>query len=121
MGNTNCIRIQNNIQKEMCIRDRFICYHFPNKYSWIESITKFLSSKYNHSFKYNYNDIIKMIATCKLQLVEVKRYGIMPRNTFRFVPNNKLITHLFNFVDYTLSTLLNIFCQNYYFVAKKAD
>jgi ubiquinone/menaquinone biosynthesis C-methylase UbiE len=97
----------------------FICYHFPNKYSWIESLTKHLSSKYNHSFKYSYNDIIKMTATCKLQLLEVKRYGIMPRNTFRFVPNNKLLTHLFNFVDSTLSTLLNPFCQNYYFVAKK--
>jgi hypothetical protein len=60
-----------------------------------------------------------MAATCKLQLLEVKRYGIMPRNTFRFVPNNKLLTHLFNFVDSTLSILLSPFCQNYYFVAKR--
>lgn len=97
----------------------FICYHFPNKYSWIESITKHLSSKHNHSFKFTNDDIIKMTDTCKLQLLEVKRYGIMPRNTFRFVPNNKLLTNIFNFVDSSLSILLSPFCQNYYFVAKK--
>jgi ubiquinone/menaquinone biosynthesis C-methylase UbiE len=97
----------------------FICYHFPNKYSWIEALTKHLSSKYNHNFKYSRNDIVAMTATCKLQLLEYKRYGIMPRNSFRFVPNNKLLTQLFNVADSTLSTLLNIFCQNQYFVAQK--
>lgn len=97
----------------------FICYHFPNKYSWIESITKHLSSKHNHIYKYTNNDIREITGTCKLQLLEVKRYGIMPRNTFRFVPNSKLLTHIFNFVDSTLSVILSPLCQNYYFVAKK--
>lgn len=99
----------------------FICYHFPNKYSWIESITKHLQSKYNHNYKYTYNDIKKITAICNLQLLEVGRYGMMPRNTFRIAPNNLLLTQIFNIIDSSLSAFLNLFCQNFYFVAKKID
>ena len=99
----------------------FICYHFPNKYSWIESITKHLQSKYNHRFKYSYKDIIKITGMSNLEILEVVRYGILPRNTFRVAPNNLLLTKIFNIIDSTLSVLLNPFCQNYYFVARKLD
>ena len=99
----------------------FICYHFPNKYSWIESITKHLNKKHNHIYKYNYDEIKILTSNCNLELLEAVRYGIMPRNSFRFAPNSLVLTKLFNLFDYSLSTILNPFCQNYYFVARKAD
>lgn len=99
----------------------FVCYHFPNTFSWIEAITKHLDVKYNHTFKYNLNDIKTITAKCNLQLLEYARYGILPRNTFRRMPNNIFLTKLFNMIDSSLSFLLNPFCQNYFFVVKKTD
>jgi ubiquinone/menaquinone biosynthesis C-methylase UbiE len=99
----------------------FICYHFPNKLSWIESITKHLDSKYNHTFKYNLDDIKKLTNESNLKLLEYNRYGILPRNTFRKFTNSIFLTKLFNSIDISLSKLFNLFCQNYYFVAKRIE
>ncbi|HSL89272.1 MAG TPA: class I SAM-dependent methyltransferase [Ignavibacteriaceae bacterium] len=99
----------------------FICYHFPNKYSWIEAITKYLNSKYNHNYKYTTKDITELNEKSKMELLEYGRYGIMPRNSFRVIPNNLLITTIYNSFDYLLSKLLNPFCQNYYFVSRQTE
>jgi ubiquinone/menaquinone biosynthesis C-methylase UbiE len=99
----------------------FICYHFPNKYSLIEAITKHLNSKYNHDYKYTAKAIKELNEKSNMELLEYGRYGIMPRNSLRAIPNNLLLTRIFNSFDYLLSKLLNPFCQNYYFVSRKTE
>lgn len=99
----------------------FICYHFPNKYSWIEAISKYINSKYNHNFKFTKKDIKELNLKSDLELIEFRRYGIMPRNSFRIVPNYLFLAWLFNLSDNLLSLIFNPFCQNYYFVSRRKD
>ena len=117
----NEINSLNEIRRILKPNGVFVCYHFPNRFSWIETITKHLDSKYNHSFKYNLKDIKSLTTKCNLKLLEYGRYGILPRNTFRRWQNNILLTKLFNLIDSSLSFLLNPICQNFYFVAKKNE
>jgi ubiquinone/menaquinone biosynthesis C-methylase UbiE len=97
----------------------FICSHLPNKYSWIEFFTKRMKNKHHHEFKYTKNDITGMTAQSNLILVECKRYGIVPRLMFRHMQPPRVVVSIFNLADRILSFALSIFCQNYYFVAKK--
>lgn len=119
--NNNEVNALNEIRRILKPNGIFVCYHFPNKYSWIEAITKHLDSKHNHDFKYTTSDIKKLNEKCNMQLLETGRYGILPRNTFRVFPNNILLTKFFNAADNLLSALLNPFCQNHYFVARKNE
>lgn len=119
--NNNEIQSLTEIRRVLKPNGIFLCYHFPNKYSWIEAVTKHLDSKYNHDFKYTKVDIKELNKKCNMELLEISRYGIMPRNSFRIAPNNILLTKVFNSIDNLLSVLLNPFCQNYYFVARRKD
>ncbi|QDU63296.1 hypothetical protein Pan216_41740 [Planctomycetes bacterium Pan216] len=101
----------------------FLCYHFPNKYSWIEAITKHIEGKHNHTYKYTRTDIEQLTRNANLDLVEAKRYGLLPRLMFRFVPsfigNSTSAAKAFNALDSVGSRLLSPICQNYYFIARK--
>jgi len=119
--NNNEIQSLNEIRRILKPQGIFVCYHFPNKYSWIEALTKHINSKYNHDYKYTAQDIKEMNKKCNMKLLEHGRYGIMPRNSFRGILNNLFITTIYNSFDYLFSKLLNPFCQNYYFVSRKPD
>lgn len=119
--NNNEINSLNEIRRVLKPEGIFICYHFPNKFSWIEAITKHLDSKHNHNFKYTSKDIIALNSECQIRLLDFRRYGILPRNSLRVLPNNLVLTKIINFTDTLLSILLNPFCQNYYFVSRKTD
>ncbi len=97
----------------------FICYHFPNKYSLIEAVSKIVTKRYHHNYKYTFNDVKTLIESSGLQLKEFKRYGLLPRNTLRILPNSVIMADIYNSIDNFLSSLVNILCQNSYFVAKK--
>jgi len=119
-GNTE-INSLNEIKRVLKPGGYFICYHFPNKYSWIESIAQVVSKQYHHNFKYNKRDVINLMKQSGLQLVDFKRYAFLPRNIFRTIPNSVLLADTFNSVDKILSSAVNILCQNNYFVARKSD
>ncbi len=99
----------------------FICYHFPNKYSWIEAIAKHLNNKYNHRYKFSRKEILAIFSKANFKIIETKRYGLLPRLIFRSFPDNLLFTKYYNYIDRLFSILLNIFCQNHYIVSKKCD
>jgi|SRR3990167_2616490 len=101
----------------------FICYHFPNKYSWIEFLSGFFPNKHHHRYRYSRKDISRYLEAANFELLEIGRYGVLPRNTLgllpSFVTNSKIIAHTWNFLDGILSFPFNFICQNYFFVAKK--
>lgn len=97
----------------------FICYHFPNKFSWIEAINKHRKSKHHHTYKFSKTNVKNLAHKTELELLEVKRYGILPRLSLRSFPDNLEATKLYNMADNILSALLNLFSQNIYFVARK--
>ena len=101
----------------------FICYHFPNKYSWIEFICRTMKIGRPHRYKYSKNDIEPMLSKAGFAIIEYNRYGILFRNSMSKLPlsltNNRIVVSLYNNVDNILSFIFNFFCQNHYFIAKK--
>jgi SAM-dependent methyltransferase len=101
----------------------FICYHFPNRYSYIEAVSKLFPSKHHHQFKYDKTDIAQLCSPSGFEILKLKRYGFLPRNMWgRFpeaVRNSEIISQSWNRLDYFLSGPFNPFCQNHLFVARK--
>ena len=100
----------------------FMCFHFPNKYGWLESILKKIKgSNFGHSRRFSIKDIKNIIESGGFDLVEVGRYNFLPRNLFMRVdvPFESFISPFYDFIDRLLSILFNVVCQNYYFIARK--
>jgi SAM-dependent methyltransferase len=104
----------------------FICYHLPNYYSWIEYVVKKIKpSQYVHPYKYKRKDIIDMLVSTKFKIIEIKRYGILPRNIFgtKLIPegfkNSPLLSDIYNSIDIILSLIFSFICQNFLIIAKK--
>ncbi|MBE9141370.1 class I SAM-dependent methyltransferase [Nodosilinea sp. LEGE 07088] len=101
---------------------RFLCYHLPNRYSWIEWLSTRLPNKYHHQYRYTRPDIEALCAQAQLTLLEVKRYGWLPRNIvgqWPVVGHQPLVATAWDNCDRVLGTVLPQLCQNYCFVAQK--
>lgn len=101
----------------------FVCWHFPNQSSWIDSIARHVPNKHRHLYRYTRADIRRLVAGAGLELLETRRYGVIPRNTV-----HKLLgpardaawaADLWDAVDALLGVPLNPFAQNHCFVARK--
>jgi SAM-dependent methyltransferase len=103
----------------------FYCYHFPNRYTWIEFFKRILvpESKraYLHTRKFTKRNIKDLARRAGFDVVNVKRYNFLPYNVFRINRlDNKFIGNLYKGLDRLIcATPLNIFCQCYMFVAIK--
>lgn len=101
----------------------FICYHFPNKYSWIEYLARF-THRFSHPYLFTGSDIRKLVRTSQFELLEMERYALLPRNiwqssSLREERLGPAIAQLYNHLDTALGWSLSILCQNYCFVARK--
>ena len=103
----------------------FYCYHFPNKYTWIEFFKRIFIPKnrrsYLHTRKFTKQDIRKLAEQSGFQVIKVARYNFLPYNLFRENRlDNKLVSVLYKTVDKIICyTPLNVFCQCYMFIATK--
>jgi SAM-dependent methyltransferase len=102
---------------------RFLCFHFPNKYQWVEPLGKFLGfAEHFHHRKYTHRNIQQLAQQIGFQIEEIGRYNFFPRNQLRFFPawfkQNTLVIHLFEFMEWLFSRLFPWFCTNYYFIAR---
>lgn len=103
---------------------RFFCFHFPNKYQWIEPVAKLLGGlEYFHERKYSIKQIRSLLDESGFTLLDWGRYNFLPRNQLRKLPasikDNPLIVSVFQGLDQSLSFLLPMLCTNFYFVAEK--
>ncbi|PPJ63020.1 class I SAM-dependent methyltransferase [Cuspidothrix issatschenkoi] len=103
----------------------FICYHFPNQFSWIETISAYIPNKHHHEYRYNKRMINNLCQQSGLEILELKRYGFLPRNISSKLPKrlkkSALISNIWNISDEILQYLFSWFCQNYLFVTQKPD
>ena len=101
----------------------FICFHFPNKYSWIENLNKFFTQRYGHTWRYTRKDIEEICQKSGLELMHVRRYAILPRNIWGRFPssirNSKIIANIYDILDIVIQFPFSFFSQNYLFIAKK--
>ena len=101
----------------------FFCYHFPNKFSWIDAVAKRISAKAHayHRHKFTRKNIEILNQAAGLTVKEIKMYGFFPRNIATRLPNwinNKsTFVKLYNRVDSYLGCMP--ICQNYLFWSKK--
>jgi SAM-dependent methyltransferase len=101
----------------------FLCYHFPNRTSWIDWAARRLPWLHRHDFRYTRRDIERLANGAGLALVEARRYGILPRNSGARLPqglrSSRALAVAWDAVDRALAIPLSLFCQNYCFVAVK--
>lgn len=100
-----------------------ICYHLPNRYSWIDFLARSFPGKHRHDYRYTRRDIEAFTSAVKLELLHVRRYGFLPRNWLGALPaplrRSKLFAAIWNALDNVLSLVLSPLCQNYLFVGRK--
>ena len=107
----------------------FFCFHLPNRYSWIEILSKILNKvtkKYYHEYRFNRAEINALCNTVGLDLIECRRYGFFPRNMLGRWPFGGLIRskksdNLFEKADDLLEKLFSVVTQNWIFCARKTN
>ena len=99
----------------------FLCYHFPNKGSWIEWLARRFGS-YHHQYTYD-QAMIHAIFKDVLQIEVCKRYALLPRNSLRRLPksiaDNTYFARCFDLLDTILCSLMPLINQNWVVVATK--
>lgn len=103
---------------------RFFCFHFPNRYQWIEPVANFFGgAEHFHERKYSIKQIRSLLDDSGYTLLDWGRYNFLPRNQLRKLPasirDNLLVVTVFQLLDQLLSFLLPMLCTNFYFVAEK--
>ena len=101
----------------------FVCFHLPNRYSWIEMLAR-LVRKWSHSKRYTRQEILALAAPAGFDLLELRRYAALPRNIWwgkfgRTVTGSPATARLYDILDDLLAAALGPICQNYLFVARK--
>ena len=99
----------------------FFCYHFPNKFSWIDAIAKIIPYKLWHRYKFTKKNIETLNEAAGLTIQEIKKYAFFPRNTakkfLRGMANKPAVVKLYNMLDGCLGSIP--LCTNYLFWSKK--
>lgn len=106
-----------------------ICYHLPNRYSYIEAASRLLFGKESrpelrefHQYRFTGQDIRSLCARAGFSVVEVGRYGFFPRNSCNRLPaglrGSRALATALNRSDAVLERLFRPVVQNYYFVAR---
>ncbi len=106
----------------------FLCFHLPNKASWIELMVEVVNlflknKKHVHSKKYFKGEFMTLAADSGFKVVEGGRYNIVPRNWLNAIPgwvsNNEWFVRTYDFFDDLFGVLMSPLCQNWYFILKK--
>ncbi len=103
-----------------------ICYHLPNRYSYIEAASRRLGERRKlgefHHYRFTARDIRNLCREASLAVVDSGRYGFLPRNSLNRLParfrDAHFLTSALNRGDAVLERLFSPVVQNYYFVAR---
>lgn len=101
----------------------FVCYHFPNRHSWIDRMARRFPGTHRHEFRYTAHDIRALAAGCGLRLDVLARYGCLPRNSAGGLPDllarSRGLAGAWDAVDGVLGLVLGRWCQNWCWVGRK--
>lgn len=109
------------------LKDRgvFFCYHLPNKYSWIEFMSR-LIGKWSHAFRYSRSEVLRIFGSAGMSVEAVSRYGVLPRNWLRKLNvlglnRSLLLAQGVDLSDRLLQPVFGFFAQNWTLVARKTE
>jgi SAM-dependent methyltransferase len=101
----------------------FLCYHFPNASSWIEFGSRLTPGKYAHRYRFTEADIRALAGGAGLELEELGRYQVIPRNLWGRLPralrDSRPLAHLVDALESVVATVARPIAQNWFFVARK--
>jgi hypothetical protein len=100
----------------------FVCYHFPNRTSWIDFLAA-RSRRHHHFYRYGRADIARLLRDARLETIALERYGLLPRNSLSRLSGSlrrsQVVADLWDAADHVLGALLGPLCQNWMFVGRK--
>jgi len=113
------------IRRVLNDRGVFYCYHLPNKYSWIEFVSRVLG-KWSHAFRYSRSDVLRIFQSAGMSIDGLGRYGVLPRNTLRKLRVMRLnrsfvFARWFDVADGLLLPVFGCFAQNWALAASKSE
>ncbi len=102
----------------------FVCYHLPNRYSWIDRAARAGPwGPHHHQHRYAAEDIERLTAATGLELLTTRTYGALPRNFWHRLPAglraSRAAALAWDRLDDLLSSVLAPICQNRWFVARR--
>lgn len=101
----------------------FICYHFPNRLSWIDFAASLVGGRHRHEYRFTRAQVEALVRGAGLELLEIERYGVLPRNSLRALPaplaKSRAFARAWDGLDAALAIPLGPICQNWAFVARK--
>lgn len=99
-----------------------LCYHLPNSFSWIEPAVR-AAGRYSHPYRYTASAIRRLLAGAGLELLELRRYGALPRNIWggrlAALGSRPAVAAAYDALDAALALPLAPICQCYLFVARR--
>lgn len=100
-----------------------VCCHLPNQWSWIEALADLIPGKHHHEYRYGRADIERLVSQAGLELLEVSRYGVLPRNVTGRLPlivrRSRVFARAFDLLDAILLVVLAPISQNWAFAARR--
>lgn len=101
----------------------FLCCHFPNQTSLIDRLARRVPGKHFHEFRYTRAAIERLAAGAGLELLELARYGALPRNGLHRLPaplrTARWPADLWDGLDTLLGWVAGPLCQNWRFVGRR--
>src|SRR5258705_2800839 len=58
-----------------------VCWHFPNRWSWIDRLARNLPGQHRHPHRYSAADVRRLVAGAPLELLSDWRYRDLPRHS----------------------------------------
>ena len=97
-----------------------IVYHLPQKYSWIEFISRNFRKTYSHPYRYQKKDIEALLKKGEIgDLIKYQRYQFLPRRWTEKMPTSYFLAILFDWLDnFLCKTPLKFFAQCQLFVVR---
>lgn len=101
----------------------FVCYHLPNRYSWIEMANRVIPGQHRHRYRYTADSIRRLCRGAGLEPISIESYGALPRNMWSRAPdglrNSPAVAVAWDGLDRGLGLAMRSVCQNFAFTAVK--
>lgn len=101
----------------------FLCVHLPNQTSWIDWAARRGGGDHAHDVRYTRAEVERLVAEADLDLLELHRYGVLPRNRASRLPaavsQRPAGVRAFDAADAVLGVPLRPLAQNWAFAARK--
>jgi SAM-dependent methyltransferase len=101
----------------------FICYHFPNRYSWIDALARVIPGAFHHEYRFTREDVRSLVAAADFELADAGTYALLPRNPLARLPrrlaDSEGVARAYDALDGALGALFPALCTNHYFVARR--